>query len=137
MANVTTASNTLQEMGTYLIKSMDAAKRQILNIVPSSDAHSATITYKDQTTAPVRFAVTLSASDFCSGFVVAANTRENLQVLIDHWDQAVAFPKLVFIFVNTAKGNKWLLRPHIHEKIAERKTLAQGLVSLFEQSLID
>ena len=130
MASTTTQ---LQEMGVFLIRSLDGSKKLIDKISQAQDGGE--IQYKDGQKVPLRVSHNLSAQLFCNGFVVVRNTRENAQVLIEHWQEALAFEKLVVLFIDEKSGNKWLLRPHIHEKIAEPKTLAQGLMTLYEHSM--
>lgn len=127
------ATTNLQEMGLFLISSLDAAKKQIEQITPS--AEGGIIKYKNGTTAPIKVAIDLTPSLFCNGYVVIRNTKSNVQVIIDHWNSALSFEKLVLLFLDDKTGNKWLLRPNIHAKIAEPKTLAQGLMTLFEHSM--
>ncbi len=130
MAVATTA---LQEMGTFLIRSLDAKKGLIESIAPSPDG--GTIKYKSGQSAPIKVALQLTANLFCDGYVIIRNNRENVQVIIDNWESALKFEKMVLIFLDDKSGNKWLLRPHVHVKIAEPKTLAQGLMTLFEHSM--
>ncbi len=135
MATASTANTAaLTEMGLYLVKSLDAIKRQILTIVPNSDG--AIVTFKDGTSAPVKITPVLSSHLFCNGTVIVANTKNNVETLIGEWQRALSFEKMTLIFLDEKTGNKWLLRPHIHAKIAEPKTIAQGLLALYEQSLV-
>jgi len=137
--------NALTEMGLYLVRAMDASKRQIVSVSSASSVmnstdidkeNSATVTFKDGTSAPVKISVLLSQKSFCNGTLIVANTKENVLALVEAWQQALNFPKMTLIFLDSRSGNKWLLRPTIHVKIAEPKNLAQGLISLYEQSLV-
>lgn len=129
-------ATSLQEMGLFLIKSLDAKKNLIASITPSADGVSGgTIQYKTGTSAPIKVSGQLSTSLFCNGYVVVRNNRENVQTIIDNWDKALTFETMVLIFLDDKTGNKWLLRPNIHAKIAEPKTLSLGLMTLFEHSM--
>jgi hypothetical protein len=68
--------------------------------------------------------------------VIVANTRENVSVLIENWSLAIKYSKLIVIFLDAVSGTKWILRPLIHDKIAEPKMLAKGILSLFQQSTV-
>lgn len=65
--------------------------------------------------------------------LVVLNSRENLDHLVNNWSEFVKFPKLCIIFANpNSDGDKrWIVFPHTHDKITERKTLRRGLDALF------
>lgn len=65
--------------------------------------------------------------------LVVLNTRKNLDVVVQHWGELIKYPKLAVIFANpeSTTDKRWIIFPHTHEKITERKTLKLGLESLF------
>lgn len=66
--------------------------------------------------------------------IVVFNTKKNLDELIKNWANVSKFPKLCFIFANpdSELEKKWVVFPHTHDKITEKKSLSKGLKSLFE-----
>jgi hypothetical protein len=65
--------------------------------------------------------------------LVVLNTRENLDHLVNHWGDFAKLPKLCIIFANpdSSTDKRWVIFPHTHDKITERKTLRRGLDALF------
>jgi hypothetical protein len=65
--------------------------------------------------------------------VIVPNTQANLDAIVANWQEAAKHPKLQLIFVNPYSNTekKWLLMPHVHERVSDRKTLKLGLQSLF------
>lgn len=123
----------IQEMSFFLIRSLDRSKNLIDKIEGTADG--GIISYKDGSTLPIKIANNLSAELFCNGYVIIKNIKENVLALIENWQKTSAFEKLVVLFLDEKTGNKWLIRPSVHSKIAEPKTLAQGLITLFEHSM--
>ncbi|MFH1916316.1 MAG: hypothetical protein ABIJ21_03560 [Nanoarchaeota archaeon] len=66
-----------------------------------------------------------------NGFCVE-NSEENFQFLLRHWKECAAIPGLVFIFVNLSLGEKWIIFPGVHEKVADPDSLEQGLRAMFD-----
>jgi len=66
--------------------------------------------------------------------IIVLNTKENLEEVIKNWASIAKFPKLCFIFANPESelDKKWVVFPHTHDKITEKKSLSKGLKSLFE-----
>ena len=60
------------------------------------------------------------------------NSEENFKFLVQHWKECAKVPGLVFIFVNIGLGEKWIIFPNVHEKIADPDSLEQGLRSMFD-----
>ena len=64
--------------------------------------------------------------------LVLFNKMENIDLVVAGWSELVKKPNLSVLFVNPHTNNKWSLNPHIHNKIADKKTLKKGLLSLYE-----
>jgi hypothetical protein len=66
--------------------------------------------------------------------LIVPNTGQNLQALIDNWQALAQLPGLTLFFVNpTSKTEmRWVIMPHVHDKITEKSALKLGLKSLFE-----
>ncbi|MBU0757873.1 MAG: hypothetical protein KKF44_07405 [Nanoarchaeota archaeon] len=64
--------------------------------------------------------------------VCTLNSQSNFDFLIRNWNTLAKLPKLTFIFVNLKLGEKWFLKPHIHNSIADKDGLEQGLRTMFE-----
>ncbi len=65
--------------------------------------------------------------------LVTANTRDNVEYLIEHWADLVQYPHLCVYFVNpnSSTDRRWVIFPATHDKITERKALRKGIESLF------
>jgi hypothetical protein len=86
-----------------------------------------------------RYLVSPDLSDALSGLrespvsVVTLNTRFNLRQLLQNWHSLSKFPNLTIYFVNPDSGTekKWIIRPHLHDKVADDDALGPGLESMF------
>jgi len=64
--------------------------------------------------------------------LVLNNNKKNLDLLIKSWKKFVEFTSLTVIFANPEMNDKWIVSPAIHDRIADKKNLKQGLVSMFQ-----
>ncbi len=129
-------SLTLADMGLYLLKSSDFHKKQIESVDIGSPT-SATVTYKDGKKMTCRLESYLPAADTLSDCLVyCANTKDNVENLIGDWSAYAAHPALTITFLDVKSGNKWSIKPYLHNRIAEAKKLRVGIMAMFEQSLV-
>jgi hypothetical protein len=65
--------------------------------------------------------------------LVTANTKENAEFLISHWEELVKYPHLCVYFVNpnSSMDKRWVIFPATHDKITERRSLRKGIESLY------
>ena len=65
--------------------------------------------------------------------IVLFNFEDNLNKILDNWKYLAEFEKLTIYFVNmfSATDQKWIIKPSLHNRIAEQKSLKQGLISMF------
>ncbi len=65
--------------------------------------------------------------------VVAFNTKENLDIMIENWSKVKDHEHLAIMFVNpnSELDKKWLVFPYTHHKITEKASLKKGLKTLF------
>lgn len=93
--------------------------------------------YDDKT---VKYAVFPVCSEECLSLVKKGgvqgicllNSDVNFKFLIDHWKEFSEIPNLVLIFVNLELGEKWIVFPYTHARIADPSTLEQGLRTMFD-----
>lgn len=64
--------------------------------------------------------------------LVCINTTKNVDVLIEHWKDFATRKDQLIVFSNPKTNQKWLIRPHLHAKIADPASLEQGLRSMSE-----
>lgn len=66
--------------------------------------------------------------------VVVCNCKENLDSFRKQWDSLAAVHQIEFMFVNplSKTEKKWIIRPFIHNRIADTASLQLGLQSLFD-----
>lgn len=65
---------------------------------------------------------------------ITLNRKDNLKFLIDKWKDISAVKEISIIFLNpdSELEHKWIIRPYVHARICDDKTLKQGLKSMFE-----
>jgi hypothetical protein len=65
--------------------------------------------------------------------IVCLNKRSNLNILLQHWKKISEFQRCSIIFVNvdSLTERKWIIRPHIHAKIADPDCLKTGIEAMF------
>lgn len=65
--------------------------------------------------------------------IVCLNKRSNLNILLQHWKKISEFERCSILFVNvdSLTERKWIIRPHIHAKIADPDSLKTGLEAMF------
>mgnify|MGYP001606786807 CR=1 FL=1 len=64
--------------------------------------------------------------------LVVYNNKSNFELLVTHWEELVSMPTLIVVFSNPKTNDKWMISPHVHNKIADSGSLKQGLKSMFE-----
>lgn len=66
--------------------------------------------------------------------IVTFNTKENFKVLIDKWKSFAEIKELKLIFFNSESETekRWIIKPYIHNRICDEKSLKQGLSAMFE-----
>ncbi|MBW3012498.1 hypothetical protein KY311_04890 [Candidatus Woesearchaeota archaeon] len=63
--------------------------------------------------------------------LVLYNKKENVDLIVKSWAELIKNPKLTVVLANPHTNNKWVLTPHIHNKIADIKNLKNGLLSMY------
>lgn len=64
--------------------------------------------------------------------LVIYNTKSNLELLLKHWKELVEIVNLTVVFANPRIADKWIISPHVHDKIADAETLELGVRTMFE-----
>lgn len=67
-------------------------------------------------------------------FIVTLNSKHNLDALLKNWNKLSNFKMLSIIFLNPFSGldKKWIISPHVHNKICDKNSLETGLRSIFD-----
>ncbi len=133
-----TPRDTLTDWTEQYVKNKDLILRNIVNIVKDDGGWTFAVIRKDGTQH------VLVTPEFTSEFLqkmkpelnamlVMHNTMKNVEKIVEHWQELIKFPKLALVFANPdASGDKrWIIFPHTHDKIIERKALRRGLESLY------
>ncbi len=65
--------------------------------------------------------------------VVLPNSKHNFDLLVKNWKNICKNPdlKLVFFNPNSTLLRKWVIKPHIHNKICDKESLKKGLKAMF------
>jgi hypothetical protein len=72
--------------------------------------------------------------DFDKIYFVCDNTKHNVDFLISGWDKFISNPKLIILFIDINTQGKWLIRPQLHNSIADKESLKEGIYSLYSSS---
>jgi hypothetical protein len=64
--------------------------------------------------------------------LVLYNKKENIELVVSGWKELIGKQNLTVLFVNPHANDKWSVNPYIHDKIADKKSLKKGLLSLYE-----
>ena len=65
--------------------------------------------------------------------VFTLNKKTNFNELLQRWHSLTRYEKLTIYFVNPSSSTetKWIIRPHLHNKIADDDSLKTGLESMY------
>jgi len=116
------------------LKNKDAFAKAIIEIQEKDQGLVAKYKTKEETVLvkPVLDnSLELSTDSFIS--IVTLNKKENLNFLLTNWHSLAKYPRLTLYFVNPDSGTetKWIIRPQLHDKVADDDSLKTGLLSLF------
>ncbi len=65
--------------------------------------------------------------------IICYNTRKNFEMLLDRWDElAKNNSKIIFVNPKSTLDTKWIIRPAIHNRICDEKSLKLGLKAMYE-----
>ncbi|MBS1267232.1 MAG: hypothetical protein MAG795_01204 [Candidatus Woesearchaeota archaeon] len=66
--------------------------------------------------------------------IVAINSKHNFKTLVNDWEEISKNPDLKLIFFNQESSlqRKWVIKPYVHNRICNKKSLKKGLKSMFE-----
>jgi len=130
----------LTEWTEHYVRNKDLLTRNIQSITKNEAGWTLSVIRKDATQ---HFLVVPHLEDInvllakmqpdLNACLVVLNTRKNLDVVIQAWPELIKYPRLSIIFANpeSSTDKRWIIFPHTHEKITERKALKTGLESLF------
>lgn len=65
--------------------------------------------------------------------IVVYNSDGNFEKMLDAWNRLSSMPGLTIYFINpfSKLEKRWIIRPHVHERISDKESLEQGLKSMF------
>ncbi|MEM4259995.1 MAG: hypothetical protein QXG00_02060 [Candidatus Woesearchaeota archaeon] len=63
--------------------------------------------------------------------IVCIHKKDNFNFLIENWSELVK-QNVTYIFVNIEHNDKLIINPMLHNKIADQKSLIQGLKTMFD-----
>ena len=133
----------LKEWAMHFVKNKDLFQRKIKEI--KDKKKSIQILNKDGSTHMYFMQENLNLTELTSDLeesnkdknkhvsIVCLNKRKNLDILLEHWKKISEFQRCCFIFVNlnSLTEKRWIIRPHIHAKIADPESLKTGLEAMF------
>jgi hypothetical protein len=134
------AKSALKKWAIDFLRSKDAFFRKIAKI----DDHSIdfTVTYKDGKEQRHFILPTLDAAIQALSTItphrpiaiITLSNRANRQKLAELWKSLTPYKLLTIYFVNpfSSQEKKWVLMPHVHDKVCDGASLAAGFNSLSE-----
>ncbi|MBN1646342.1 hypothetical protein JW868_04860 [Candidatus Woesearchaeota archaeon] len=67
--------------------------------------------------------------------IITLNTQKNVQIFIRQFSKYAQNLFLTIIFVNPSANQKWLIKPHVHNLVADKTSLKRGIMALSENVL--
>ncbi len=116
------------------IKNRDVFKKSIKDIEDKEE--SITVKYRDREELFLIRPVLGNEIDYDAAShitIVTLNINENFRYLVSSWHSLAKYPNLTIYFANplSTTETKWIIRPHLHDKIADDTSLKNGLKSMF------
>jgi hypothetical protein len=125
----------LKEWAVHHIKQIDAVKKNLVSYKEENDKvlceyRESKATY--YCTENLMLEKLKSIKEDEAAYFVCMCNEHNFKILADNWDLFKAKPGLNFIFLNPDLAEKWIIKPYVHAKIADPKTLRQGLRTMYD-----
>ncbi|OGM01956.1 hypothetical protein A3K72_00115 [Candidatus Woesearchaeota archaeon RBG_13_36_6] len=120
----------------HYVRHRDMIFGRIENIVKQQD--SLIVKYKDGSSENFLYFLDLDLVDIAGvktlTTIVTLNAKHNLDVLIKKWKPFSEIKDLKIIFINpdSELEKKWIIKPYVHNRICDEKSLKQGLQAMFE-----
>ena len=121
-------------------KHRDIIKKDIASIEKRAEGYDLLVRYKDTikylliipTLGDVEN-LSIKLKEGKNTTIITINSAGNLQFLIDNWKRFIDFSEFTIIFINpfSMTDKRWMIRPHVHNKIAENCALEKGMKSMF------
>lgn len=139
----------MKEWAVRYVRHMDIAAKKISGIkntyygfvIINSDGASTDcfVQLSLQGIKPELFATAAAADKKSKGskrntLIVTLSNNENIQAVYRMWNALAANSGLVVVFANpfSALEDKWVLKPHLHNRVCDRGSLLQGLRAMSE-----
>ena len=128
------------------IKNKDIIAKKIVQIENGKDGFDLYVKYKDREQYfiidpkivniddIIKKMNNIAQSNIVHFSIVVLNSKENLNIILKNWNKMIDFKFLNIIFANpfSELDKKWIISPHIHNKICDASSLENGLKSMFE-----
>lgn len=137
---IATVLETLTDWTEQYVKNKDLLLKNVVNITRNEGDWTLSVIKKDGVQHFLVIphlesieTVTSKLQPDTNACLVVLNTRKNLDIVAENWSELAKHPRLCVIFANpdSSTDKRWIIFPHTHDKITERRTLKQGLESLF------
>lgn len=122
----------LEEWSAIFLKQRDLVKREIERL--EKQGSNIIIHRKDGQEKLVAITQHLDAQQLEKNpaVIICPNTRSNVEALAKAWNSFCKHQDLLVVFANTKTNEKWLLRPHLHDRVADDESLKVGLLAMHE-----
>jgi hypothetical protein len=64
-------------------------------------------------------------------YITTLNNISNCNTLIEDWNKFSIYDHLTIIFVEIQENEKWIIHPATHQSIADKESLEEGIMGLY------
>jgi hypothetical protein len=130
----------LKEWAIHFLKNKNAMLQTLKKIEENKEGYDLKIIYEDKETDIIlepfieNFNQVYEKIDKDKNItLILFNSKQNFDIILEKWDKLIEFNKLTIYFVNmfSITDKKWIIRPYMHNMIADPTSLKTGLKSMF------
>lgn len=118
----------LQEWAQIFLKQRDIIKREIAEI--KEEEKGFLIITKEGKEKKIIVEEELSTKE--ANTIICLNTKKNVEKIINMWQELSQKEDLLVVFASPKTNEKWLVKPYHHNKISDKESLKQGLLSMYD-----
>jgi hypothetical protein len=66
--------------------------------------------------------------------IVCMHNQDNFNTIVSNWDELIK-QSITLIFVNPQHEDRWIINPQLHNRIADKAKLKQGLKTMYDAAM--
>jgi len=118
----------IKEWSHIFLKQRDIIKKEIAELVETKEGFH----IRTKTGGEKRVIVNEELKEEKANIIICLNSKKNIEQLVKEWNSYAKEEKLLIVFANPKTNEKWLIKPHNHNKISDKESLKQGLMSMYD-----